>query len=213
MIPVFERMFDEFGLDLPPSTNAVIAVSHWVRDGWWLVLLFIGVVLSHVLLARLSATLDPRSRYRYGAIEKWMTSASTAWAEWAWHIAMLIEAGLPQSDAVAIAGNASSKSWLARCSNAWAGELRRGVQPFASMTHMDGNPINTLTFALRLPRAEDQAAILHDVSANYHDRESSRRRWWVDWITPVTVALIAFGIGVTACSLFMPLISLISGLT
>jgi hypothetical protein len=126
---------------------------------------------------------------------------------------MLTEAGVTQADAVEIAGRSSPKAWLARFSRAWSNGLRGGNQPFHSLLHVDGESVGTLMFALRLPRPADQAAVLYDVAANYREWDASRTHWWVDWVNPLTVTGIAFGVGTMLASLFLPLISLISGLT
>src|SRR5688500_16372677 len=36
IVPVFQKMFEEFGLKLPPATEVLISLSKWiVKDGWW----------------------------------------------------------------------------------------------------------------------------------------------------------------------------------
>jgi type IV pilus assembly protein PilC len=36
IVPVFQKMFEEFGLKLPPPTEVLISLSKWiVKDGWW----------------------------------------------------------------------------------------------------------------------------------------------------------------------------------
>lgn len=41
VIPTFEKMFSEFGKELPAPTQIVINMSHWLQARWWVVLLFI----------------------------------------------------------------------------------------------------------------------------------------------------------------------------
>jgi type II secretory pathway component PulF len=213
VIPIFERMFDEFGLDLPAVTSFVILLSHWAQAGWWIVLVvFVAFILGLIVL-RLNGNFDSSSRYKFGAIEKWCTSTRAAWADWALHVAMLTEAGVTQPDAVEIAGRSSPKAWLARFSRAWSNELRSGNQHFQSLSHVDGKSVNTLAYAIRLPSSVDRAAVLYDVAANYREWDASRTYWWLDWVNPLTVTGIAFGVGTMLVSLFLPLISLISGLT
>lgn len=52
IVPVFQKMFEEFGLRLPRATELLIAMSKgFVRDGWWLVVVPCAVLAPFVLLA------------------------------------------------------------------------------------------------------------------------------------------------------------------
>lgn len=52
IVPVFTKMFEEFGLTLPKPTQLLIAVSDWVVDFWFLIPLIPVVLFLFVKLAR-----------------------------------------------------------------------------------------------------------------------------------------------------------------
>jgi hypothetical protein len=58
VIPIFERMFDEFGLSLPGVTTFVILISHWVQAGWWIALVAIASVILCLIMSRLNGNFD-----------------------------------------------------------------------------------------------------------------------------------------------------------
>src|SRR5262245_46571031 len=53
IVPVFQKMFEEFGLKLPAMTTLLINISKWVvHDGWWMMPLIPTVVWVFVKLLR-----------------------------------------------------------------------------------------------------------------------------------------------------------------
>jgi type IV pilus assembly protein PilC len=53
IVPVFQKMFEEFGLKLPAMTTLLINISNWVvRDGWWMMPLVPVVLWVFVKLLR-----------------------------------------------------------------------------------------------------------------------------------------------------------------
>jgi type IV pilus assembly protein PilC len=53
IVPVFTKMFEEFGLDLPRATELLIAMSNWVVDCWFLIpLIPVGVFLAIKLVRK-----------------------------------------------------------------------------------------------------------------------------------------------------------------
>lgn len=53
IVPVFKKMFDEFGLKLPPATELLINISNWVVNyGWFSIPLIPIVVYLFIMLLR-----------------------------------------------------------------------------------------------------------------------------------------------------------------
>ncbi|MGD9689796.1 MAG: type II secretion system F family protein [Phycisphaerales bacterium] len=44
VMPRFEGLFESLGAPLPPTTAALMAASHWLREWWWAVLIGLGLV-------------------------------------------------------------------------------------------------------------------------------------------------------------------------
>jgi len=57
VIPTFEKMFADFGRELPGPTVAVINMSHWLQARWFVLLIgIIGIVAIYQTLNRLETT-------------------------------------------------------------------------------------------------------------------------------------------------------------
>ncbi|WP_347456140.1 type II secretion system F family protein [Acinetobacter thermotolerans] len=52
VVPVFEELFAGFGADLPAFTKMVVAMSKWMQAYWFLLIIFIGIVITTFLEAK-----------------------------------------------------------------------------------------------------------------------------------------------------------------
>ena len=213
LAPVFEQIFREFELSLSPTTLLVIELAQEIRR-WWLVVLVIGTVAAAGLL---SASIWSRFRHkrlnRTPQFEGLFSSPRAALAQWAWHVALLLEAGLSQANSITVAGQSSDKAWLKRHSDNWSTQIQRGDQPSDQLTQLRGCRIHTLRYALRQNRRTDQIALLKSVAFNYWEAERSYSGWRLSWLAPVTACVIGTLIGTLVAAMFMPLVELINGLT
>ncbi|MBW9256559.1 MAG: type II secretion system F family protein [Candidatus Thiodiazotropha sp. (ex. Lucinisca nassula)] len=50
VIPQFESLFTNFGAELPAFTKMVVAMSHFVRDSWW-IMLGVAVIVSYLFIS------------------------------------------------------------------------------------------------------------------------------------------------------------------
>jgi type IV pilus assembly protein PilC len=52
VVPVFEELFTSFGADLPAFTKMVVNMSEWMQKYWFLLIIFIGLVITGFLEAK-----------------------------------------------------------------------------------------------------------------------------------------------------------------
>ncbi len=205
--PEFERMFREFGLQVSAGTKLVFFISAMVRRFWLVAAVIMGLAVTVCIWMtfRSTAGLGGQGR-RYPSVRE-------AWAVWAAHVAYLIEAGLTPNDAIAIAGQTTRKRQIGQFSEIWVLDRRDELRPFTSFNNHNASGISTIDYALQLTNPGDQASLLHDVAANYWDRQRSRSGWWLSWLTPLVASLVGTAVGFVILSLMGPMISLINGLT
>lgn len=228
IMPVFEQMFDDFGLTLPAPTRLAISVSHVMQSVWfWLLfatlLIAAVVILGLRALDRLRWLISGRADSRFSA----GYSTRRSLGDLAWHTALLLEIGLGVETAVEIAGAASRKAPMRRESqdlarhfglataspNPQQSPLAVPQQPTGASWYL-GVPCHLLTYALNIRRDDaHQSAMLREVAGLYWDREQTKSVWILSWLQPVAVLLISFAVGFVVLALFMPLVELITGLT
>lgn len=219
VVPTFEKMFSEFGLMLPVPTKALIAISHAVRDPMLYLVVAVTIVVAAITLwfasgnewktARGNTLLSgPRLRRR------WFPSRREVWADWAWHLSLLMRFGKQETDAITIASESSGKRWLRKGSVVWTEAMRAGNRPFKDVTHFRGEACHLMSLALNSDEPRNaRAKLLAFVAELYWDRDQSRTQLQLSWLSPVLIFCIGLLVWFILVALFMPMVELISGLS
>jgi len=173
VVPEFEKMFREFGIELPAMTKFVFEFANSVRI--WGLFLLIWVALAFGItwyLNRISARRRPDG---LGWLDLWMQSSRNALADWAWHISLLLESGLPQSLAIPKACRFAGKSWLRENSRFWA-QAETANSPsgaaspqpdLRSMRYLTNPKYQLLDHALTVPNSDGKIRLLQEVAMYY----------------------------------------------
>ena len=213
VIPQFELMFEEFGIDLPATTIFFLESAKVIRNWSFLLILWPILLLGIVgFLDRLTARRRPDG---LGWLDLWTQSSRTALADWAWHISLLLEAGLTQPTAMRQAGRYAGKSWLRQSSKFWARSEKDSSPADGEALpkrYLSSSKYQLLDYALAVPNSDGKIQLLREVASYYRDRNRNIGLWWIQWL--VTILLWAIGtiILVVIFSLFSPLISIVTGL-
>lgn len=218
VMPKFERIFQDFGLQLPAATVWMVDLWSWIQ--WPLTVLAIAGLL--VACAKMFDDLIPGRRTRLG---RFRTAHALAWHVPPWRgvtrsrgladacsvVADALAAGQPADRALADAGEACGNLLLRGRFLRWGGYASEGM-PLADAAQRAGLP--ALVVGMLRP-ARDTAAVT-DVFAfltRYYDARFSTAAALLDGAAiPVMVAIMAFFVLTLALGLFMPLIELINHL-
>lgn len=217
VMPEFEKMYDEFGIQLPAITEFFMGSSKWIRN--WSVLLLVWPVLLLGIIWFLDGLTARRRPDGMGWLDLWTQSSRTALADWAWHISLLLEAGLNQATAMRQAGRFAGKSWLRESSNFWAkNEKDRGAsqvlfKPGLPARYLSSPKFQLLDLALTAPNSEGKIQLLREVASYYRDRNRNIGLWWIQWLVAILLWAIGAIVLAVVFSLFSPMISIVSGLT
>lgn len=228
IVPLFERMFDEFGLTAPTATRLVFAISQLMHATWFWALL-IGLLLVTTLLLAIRA-LNSLRGFVSGTADPWFStgySTRRSLGDLAWHTALLLEIGQELESSLAIAGAASRKAAIRRHAPHLPRQFAVAApaadsqpnplvahQPYAAANWYRGVPCHLLTHALHSRHGDvERSAMLREVANLYWDREHNQSLWVLSWLQPLAVLMISTAVGFVVLALFMPLVELINGLT
>jgi hypothetical protein len=208
--PMFEEMFDEFGIELPAMTNLVLASAQVVRRLWWIVAIVIVVAAIANWGWKLTSNGSRSSATNW--VDYRMISNRDSLASWAWHVSLLLQLGVSQCEAVKNAGLDASKNWLRRSSL----ELHRCCQkrPDAELPPLlPGSRYRMLGKAMQVPDSDGKIGMLQEVADYYWDRNRSVGDWWISSLSVCLLCVVGVCLFLAIISLFMPLIAIVSGLT
>jgi len=211
VVPLFREMFESFGLKLPGLTQLVFAVSAWITSG--------RILLDAALLAGLVALVWAAGRLMPLPVREWLSDRlgtllgrSTAVARFSQFTADLVEAELDIPNALRIAGFATESPRVRRA--AW--RLARDLAAGRALARHAYRPFLTATVlhALRtdMPTAS-RVRLLSEIGACHAERARRRLSWTHGIIEPIAICVIGIVVGGTVIALFLPLISLIQGLS
>ena len=190
VLPEWDNTFVEFGIELPTATLLVLGIGRVVRE-FWLLTILLGVVCSLPFLIevfRASGLFTSGIQW----IDRKLMSRRIALAQWAEHTSMLLHAGVEEQLATSIA---SQRNMPARFQNPWPWRYA------------------LLEETLKCESNELKAALLDQTATYYYQIHYSVVRWWASFLPTCLLIAIGASIFFMVISLFMPLISIISGLS
>jgi type IV pilus assembly protein PilC len=269
IVPVFTKMFEEFGLDLPEATRLLIAMSEWVVNCWFLIpLIPVGVWLAIKLVRK----------FRHGRIgwdmfilklpimgalvEKNIMARTTR------TLGTLVASGVPILEGLQITRDTSGNAVFERLYSKVAEAIREG-EPFAKplkeysalgfhpmcaffwffagalpgmlvMVLPDmaligaymGGGLGGLCVLLYLAKIKSRVVddlvvnmvdvgeetgeldtMLYKVADTYDDEVKVMTDSLTSLMEPIIIVFLGFAVGFIVISLFLPLVSMIQGLS
>ena len=203
LLPHFRTMFEEFGIELPWSTQFIIRVGLWFEASW--MLLFNIVILGPILLWMFLRFSQVGKAYSLNWLDRKLSKFRTKLSIWATHVAGLLAAGVSETQAIQIAGRCSSSSMLeARCDDF--------VQD-RNQSLLDPARYPLINNSLSLSNKAAKIRILEETARYYQSVSRIVQSWWLTWLSKAILVLIVATLLFVISSLFAPLISIVSGLT
>lgn len=211
VIPVFREIFGGFGLKLPEFTQLVLAIADWIASGR-ILLVLAALLAAAILIWQLSRLLPTRVRHWWSDHIGMRWGRATSLARFSQFAADLLEADLETPQAVRLAGLATGNPPLRRAASRVAGDLEAG----GDFMRPGNRHVLTATVLHALDGGVSATArirLLREISACYAERARSRLSWTRGIVEPLAICAIGLVVGATVLALFLPLISLIHGLS
>ncbi len=214
VVPIFANMFASMSVDLPLPTKIVIGLSNFVKDWWWVALLFMVALFFGIKAIRR----DPKGRY---ALDKFMLSLPVlgpvlrkiAVARFTRTLGTLITSGVPILEGLAItartSGNAVLEVALMKVRKA-VEEGRTIVDPLKE----SGVFPNMVTQMIGVGEATGAMdAMLQKIADFYEDEVDAATKNMLTLLEPLMIGFLGVVVGGIVISLYMPLFSMISKLS
>src|SRR6185295_2160904 len=215
VIPKFEQIFKDFGTKLPPITQMLLDVSRWFANWGWAYVLATPIVVS--LIWKLIRTSEG-GKYATDAIKLKVPIlgnilGKTAIARFTRTLGTLISAGVPILDAINITketcGNEVYSRALAKVHDA----IREGesmADPLRATKVCDAIVVNMVDVG---EETGDLDKMLMKIADNYDNDVDVLVGSLISILEPVMVVVLGVIVGFIVIALFMPMISLIEGIT
>ncbi len=213
IIPSFEGIFRDFGINLPFITIAILNVSHAFALGWQFLLAFVvGVALIWLFLF---VFLDQPHRR---ALAAWIPVLGPVWrntslAEFCHLLALLLESEVPLGDSLRLTGEGVGDTTIDTASRAAAVDVNGGLGLGFALRRQRVFPAS---LARLLTWAETHQSLPESLRMAGEMFESGARvqsGFVATFIAVFVIILIILAITSLVLGLFLPLITLISMLS
>ena len=216
VIPKFEDIFKDFKLDLPTPTKILLATSRWFANdyGWAYIIAFPFVVTGLIKLIKLSEG----GKYAIDLIKLKVPIlgailSKTSIARFTRTLGTLISAGVPILDAINITKETSGNEVYARALVKVHDAIREGesmADPLRATKVCDAIVVNMIDVG---EETGDLDKMLLKVADNYDSDVDVLVASLISILEPVMVVILGVIVGFIVIALFMPMISLIQGIS
>jgi type IV pilus assembly protein PilC len=215
VIPKFEQIFKDFGVKLPPVTQLLLDISRWFANWGWAYVLATPIVLS--LVWKLIRTSDG-GKYATDAVKLKIPIlgsilGKSAIGRFTRTLGTLISAGVPILDAINITKETCGNEVYGRALSKVHDAIREGesmADPLRATKTCDAIVINMIDVG---EETGDLDKMLIKIADNYDNDVDVLVGSLISILEPVMVVILGVIVGFIVIALFMPMITLIQGMS
>ena len=214
IIPKFEAIFKDFGVDLPGMTKFLITASHFVVNYFYICLLapfLFWIIIKLLYRNKTGAYVCDRILLMIpvmGAIAEKSTVARTMRT-----LGTLVQSGVPILEALNIVRDTAGNAVFERAFTRIYDSIREGetiAQPLRESRLCDDIVVNMIDVG---EETGDLDTMLNKIADNYDEEVEALVEGLVSLLEPIMIVVLGGIIGFIVIALFLPLISLISKLS
>jgi type IV pilus assembly protein PilC len=214
IIPKFQKIFKELGVKLPALTEWLIGASRWFSDYWWSIPLFpLGVWLLMKFIRMFKS-----GNYALDRIVLWIPVAGqivekTIVARTMRTLGTLISSGVPILEALSIVKETAGNAVFERCFTRVYESIREGdtiADPLRAARLVDDMVVNMIEVG---EETGDLDTMLNKIADFYDEEVDTLVKSLISLLEPIMIVVLGGIIGTIVIALFMPMISLMEGLS
>jgi type II secretory pathway component PulF len=212
VVPTFSDIFDDFDLALPWLTIIIVEFSEVLLYlHLQFIILVTGAAFTVYVTLRLFRHWIFPSRW-LGFFLDGNSQQVTEMAGFVRHLAEALSAGLPLADALLVVGSNSKHRWLRWESLRLYDNLVSGVDSHTVL--QDSALPATVNYALQGgPQGTPHIGLLQTIAELYFERVRNRFRWSTGFLPQMAILCIGIVVAMVVFALYLPLVTLINGLT
>src|SRR5881392_1100206 len=208
LVPVFEKVFKDFGGDLPSITKVTVALSHFVTDQWYVGLaLTVGTVFSFKKWKRSEKGREQWDRFKLkvpwgigGIVQK------VALARFSRTYSALIAAGVPMLQAIEITGRTSGNIVVENAMHAVHESVRNGGTIAAPMrTEPDAFPGMVVQMVAVGEESGALDSMLSKIADFYEDEVEAAVKALTSILEPIMIIIVGGIVGFVVIAMYLPL--------
>ncbi len=210
VIPAFEKVFSNFGADLPMPTLIVIAMSKFFVSWWWLMFLtIVGTIFGFMVMLKRSAAFRygfDRILLKFPVIGPILEKATIA--RWTRTLQTMFAAGVPLVESLDAVGGAAGNAVYTAATKRIQTEVSTGT----SLTNSMGNTNLFPTMVLQMIQIGEESGSLDNMLgkiADYFEREvDDAVAALSSLLEPMIIVFLGVVIGGLVVAMYLPIFKL-----
>lgn len=211
VIPEFHQIFEEFDLSLPVLTRFVLELGAFFATWGVPILVALGILLV-LLLLKANRYLPTKFLSAWGDWLRLPFGRRTALARFSRFLADLLEAGVSIPNSLRIAGFTVDQTRIRQSAWQLATDLEVAAGPLPSAARRALTSSVTLALGPEI-KPESRIRMLREISECHAERVRIGTSWTTGLFEPLAICAVGFVVGCTVLGLFLPLVSLVEGLS
>src|SRR5579864_1223884 len=213
IIPKFESIFADFGVDLPQMTKFLIKASHFVVRRLWVVLLtpvIIWIIIKLLYRNRTGAYILDRIKLMIPVIGDLVEKSTVARTMRT--LGTLVQSGVPILESLSIVRDTAGNAVFERAFTRIHESIREGetiAQPLREARIVDDIVVNMIDVGEETGELD---TMLNKIADNYDEEVETLVESLVSLLEPMMIVVLGGIIGFIVIALFLPLVQLISKL-
>lgn len=212
IVPVVDKMFAEFALQLPAPTLAVVELSRQIRfHPVRTLLLALAFVATIMAVIRLWTHFSLSTRF-FGFALRGNSASLSAMSVLTGQLAELLHIGVPLPDAIWIAGRGCESYYYRKATEQLARDAHSG-SPYLRQSRVANRFPANLLHAMEVDHGSPSVPLLRELSTMYAERVHRRVDWTTGAVAQISIVALGVAVGFMVIALLAPLFSLISALS
>jgi type IV pilus assembly protein PilC len=213
LVPKFREIFKQFGQELPPITQALLALSNFLQSWWWALLLgLVGLAVLGRIFVRMPGGRAVADRARLSMPLFGPLVRGTLVARFARTLGTLLQSGVPILDALQIVRGSVPNATLERALDGVSASVREGegIAPALGRSGVfDDLVVNMIAVGEETGELDRMLLKIADI---FEEQVDQRVQNLFRVLEPVILVALAVVVGLVVFAIFLPLVQLLEAL-
>jgi type IV pilus assembly protein PilC len=207
LVPVFEKVFKQFGGNLPVPTKITVALSNVVTGYWWaLIFATAGAVFAFIKWKNSENGRKQWDRVRLRIPMKiGEIVQKVSLARWSRTFSTLVAAGVPLLQAIDITGKTAGNAVVEQAMDDVVASVKRGGTISEPLRHADVFPVMVGHMVGVGEETGELDTMLAKIAEFYEDQVNAAVKALTSILEPAMIVLVGAMVGFIVISMYLPL--------
>ena len=209
VVPKFVTMYASQGADLPGPTKLLLAITNFLINKWWMVIIVVGVIIMAVIsIKTLPSTKTGWDKAMlnipvFGKLRKVVVTSKFSHT-----LSTLSASGISMLVSLEVVSRVINNAYVSECISIIIDDLKRGVTLSDSIRKFDIFPPMFKSMIAIGEESGELDALMEKTAAFYEDESEAAVKKMVAFVEPIMIVIMAVIIAFIVISVLLPIYSM-----